>query len=129
MKTFTIENPAMCGEAYVSAITNVAEAVNKALHTNYTFRDDWIALEKIAESLGILFDENGEIVKPSRKINIEIGDVISINHGLTLKVKDARGTWVKLDYLDRDGKWKPRGRTENRASIEALLREGKATIS
>ena len=63
MKTYDINSTAMCGEAYVSAITNVACMLNKTMGTNFFYARDWAQLDMLAEKLGIRFDENGNIVR------------------------------------------------------------------
>lgn len=61
-------------------------------------------------------------------MKFEIGDVIIINDGMTLRVKDAKSNWVKCDYLASGGEWKARGRTEQKAKLESLIREGTAKL-
>ena len=60
---FTIDNDAICGEAYNEAIREVAEVLNEGLGTNLFSARDWARLETIALKLGIMFNENGEIVR------------------------------------------------------------------
>lgn len=59
---------------------------------------------------------------------IEVGDIL-ICPAMKLKVKDMRGTWVKCDYLNWDGEWKPRGCTENRKRLEESIKNGTITIA
>lgn len=60
--TYTIGD--MYGCAWESAIKNVIDEMNKALGTKLSFdRGDWGVVDEIADTLGIRFDVNGEIVK------------------------------------------------------------------
>ena len=59
---------------------------------------------------------------------IEVGDILKINGGMTLRVTEIRGTWMKCDYLS-DGEWKPRGRTENRKRMEEMVAAGEITVA
>ena len=57
------------------------------------------------------------------------GSILEFDGGMTLRVKDMRGTWVKCDYLSSSGAWKPRGCTENRNQLEAMIRLGEVTVT
>ncbi len=56
-------------------------------------------------------------------MKLKKGSIIACNGSMILKVVDMRSTWVKCDYLDwADNTWKPRGVTESKHHLEAMLR-------
>ena len=57
---------------------------------------------------------------------VKKGDIL-VCRGMTLRVVDARANWIKCEYLDKNGEWKPRAVTENRKRIEMGLADGTIT--
>lgn len=53
----------MYANSYETAIGNVIKELNKRLKLNLTYKDNFHEVQMLVESLGITFDENGEIVK------------------------------------------------------------------
>lgn len=58
---------------------------------------------------------------------VEVGSILKCS-GMTLRVTEIRGTWMKCDYLAADGTWKPRGRTESRKKIAEMILDGRAEV-
>ena len=61
-------------------------------------------------------------------MKIKKGDVLNCP-GMVLRVVDVRGRYVKCEYLNSDGEWKPRAVTENRARLEAEISSGTISIA
>lgn len=59
-----------------------------------------------------------------KRYRIEEGMIIE-TPSLTLKVAEARGKWVRVEYWDDTNKaWKKRGYTEARQKVERNLESG-----
>ena len=61
MKTFSINDDALCGEAYNSAINNVIKTVNK-LGWNWDYYNNLRDAHQLAEEMNIRFNIDGEYV-------------------------------------------------------------------
>ncbi len=51
----------LAGGAFEEAIKNVANIINRRMGTSFSYKEDWDALEHLANDFDLMFNENGEL--------------------------------------------------------------------
>lgn len=58
-----IEDNAMMGERYNTAVMEVIRVLNEELSLNLFYARDWSTIHNVCDRLGIEFDEDGDIIR------------------------------------------------------------------